>query len=227
VKISSLTDPARERNRLFADLFHALNQPLTTLRCSLELAEQEPFGEEQYRCLVGASRERVEQVAELLGGLRELLDAEDPGARAEILDLGPFLQDAVAELVPVAEVREVKLALHYRSLAAVKAEPRRFRHALFHLLEGAIEAANPGSRLQMEVLVHGSQAVITLSSDRNSAEHPRQDLGEPVELAGKRFLWWRMALAIAARAFEAAGGTVVQASDGCQLTVQVRLPLAK
>lgn len=218
-----------ERQALLADLFHALHQPLTTLQCALELAEHQPYSEDQYRNLVSDALEQVEQVAELVSGLRELFEAEDPGESRKAVELGSYLQEAVEELLPVAESRQVKLALHYRALPSVMADPRRFRHALFHFIEGAIESAAPGSVVTLEAMVRGGQALLELTASREddpSSSKPSETADSAALREKMKFVWWRLALAIAARSFEAVGGQVRMKDAGSELTVQVRLPRA-
>ncbi len=77
--LSESEDPAvgRDRQQRIADRFHALNQPLTTLCCSLELALSQPRTAEQYRDNLRDALTYAEQVAGLARGLREMLEAEN------------------------------------------------------------------------------------------------------------------------------------------------------
>src|SRR5205814_2262620 len=111
----SLT-PRSDRKELISDLFHALNQPLTTLRCSLELTLHQPVrAAEQYREALNHALDHAEQVVRLVSGIRELVEVDEPGAESEVLELDSYLQHAVMDLLPVAEAAGVRISLRRSS----------------------------------------------------------------------------------------------------------------
>ncbi len=88
----SLT-PRSDRKELISDLFHALNQPLTTLRCSLELTLHQPVrAAEQYREALNHALDHAEQVVRLVSGIRELVEVDESAADSEVLELNSYLQ---------------------------------------------------------------------------------------------------------------------------------------
>jgi hypothetical protein len=60
---------------LVSELFHALNQPLTTLQCSLELAMMKPTSIVSGRGQLEAALQEVEQITAMTGKLRETIEA--------------------------------------------------------------------------------------------------------------------------------------------------------
>ena len=119
-----------ERRELISDLFHALNQPLTTLRCSLELALQQPRTAKQYRDGLSVALKHAEQIAWLATGIRELLEADDADDDRQVLALEVCLQEAVVDLLPVAETAGVRLSFRRGSPCRVFFEPRRLAKLL-------------------------------------------------------------------------------------------------
>src|SRR5262249_4305269 len=69
--------------RLFAQLLHALNQPVTGLQCSLELALAGPRTERRYVDCIEGGLELTERMRHLVMAIRELVDVEE--AKTETL----------------------------------------------------------------------------------------------------------------------------------------------
>src|SRR5882672_12811843 len=133
---------ACEGQQLVSELFHALSQPITALRCSLELAlyaQSSPSKENLQMALAHA-----EKIAQLASGIRELVQADDPGDERVELLLKDCLRGAVLDMVPVAEAAQVKIEMCGNMTGKVIAEPRRLHQALFYLLEFALSSAASG-----------------------------------------------------------------------------------
>src|SRR5579864_5175913 len=81
-----------------AHLLHALNQPLTGLQCSLELASAGPRPTDVYVRTVKEGLELVSRMRVLVEAIRELADTP-PSTGEELIDfrLETLLFDAVAE----------------------------------------------------------------------------------------------------------------------------------
>ena len=218
-----------ERRELISDLFHALNQPLTTLRCSLELALHQPRSAKQYRDSLAVALKHAEQIAWLAIGIRELLEADDAGDDRQVLALEVCLQEAVVDLLPVAETAGVRLSFHPSSPCRVLFEPRRLRQALFHLVEFVLGSSRVPAAVDIETAERGQEVVLVATTSPQGVPCPQNSAaGFPVdEPEGKaRELARRLGLAIARGIFEAAGGGFrLECSRDC-LSVEVRLPLA-
>src|SRR5438309_2270649 len=94
-----------ERQKLVSELFHALSQPITALRCSLELALYDPHpsvSEEKLQTALG----HAEKIAELAAGIRQLIEADDPGDARKPLPLESCLREAMSHLHLVAEAAQ-------------------------------------------------------------------------------------------------------------------------
>jgi len=64
-----------ERERVIAELFHELTQPLTTLHCCLELSLKKVPRSAKSRRDLQIALQQAENIAKLIGELRELLEA--------------------------------------------------------------------------------------------------------------------------------------------------------
>ena len=222
-KLLSLADG--ERKPLVAELFHTLNQPLTTLRCSLELALVQPRTAEQTNQSLRHALEHAERIAWLVSGLQELMASDDPGDNREVLELEVYVQQVVIDLLPVAEAAGVQLSLHRSSASCVLFEPRRLRQALFHLVEYALSAVSRGTAVKIEIREQGDEAELTLESSpaQSFPESTIFDAGTAGETPNEPLLSRRLQLAIVRGIIEAAGGKFHMASCGDALEVTIRL----
>ena len=218
-----------EHQQLLSDLFHALNQPLTTLRCSLELALLQPRTVEQYRDNTQVALEQAERISRIAVGIRELLAADDPGDHRRVLALDSCLKEAVGDLLPVAESAEVRLSLNGDCPCFVLFEAERLRRAIFHLLEFVLGCTGAGAVVNIEVKKNNGEAALALATTggerfchESRNEDPAGDSSQAKEQELERRLW----LAIASRIFQAAGGALHAQDNGERLCLQVRLPLA-
>jgi signal transduction histidine kinase len=216
-----------ERRQLVAELFHALSQPLTALRCSLEMALSGRFSPGPSQENLHLALEHAEQIARLATGIRELVETDGPGGASVIVNLESSLGEAVVDLVPVAESAGIQLRLHAPDPCPVLAEPRRLRQALFYLVESALAAAGPGESVDVEAGERDRQAMVLLTISRSRT--PATGAVPWPGTAGEekdRDLGRRLGLAIASRTFEAAGGSLYAEEDERCWRLRLRLPLA-
>ncbi|HEV2728736.1 MAG TPA: hypothetical protein VGV15_01780 [Terriglobales bacterium] len=218
---------ASDRRVLISDLFHALNQPLTTLRCSLELTLHQPAREaEQYREALNHALEHAEQIARLASGIHELVEVDQSGAESEVLQLDSYLQHTVMDLLPVAEAAGVRVSLRRSSCCYVLFERQRLRSALFHLLEYVLGSSSSGSVVNIEALEQDGDAVIALGSSSNTALSAVQSLDGGDREFRERELARRLRLALARGIFESAGGRFHAETNAETFFLEVRLPMA-
>ena len=216
-----------ERRQLVAELFHALSQPLTALRCSLEMALSGRFAPGPSQENLRLALEHAEQIARLATGIRELVETVTPGSPSVVINLETSLGEAVMDLVPVAESAGIQLRFHAPDACPVLAEPRRLRQALFYLVESALAAADAGESVQIEAGARDRQAVVLLTVSRNTGA--ANGVVAWPEVAGeekKRELGRRLGLAIASRTFEAAGGSLYAEEGERCWRLRLQLPLA-
>ena len=101
---SSQYFPKLQSPDVLGELLHSLNQPLTSLRCALELSIDD-VGEPQQKSMLAA----LQQTEEVIGAvqlMREYLDADQAGSQPASCALAPVLMKLIEELSTVAAVRE-------------------------------------------------------------------------------------------------------------------------
>ena len=209
-----------EPQQLVSELLHQLSQPLTTLCCALELALLQTPTAVQYVEIVRQALAQAEKVSELANAIRELFDASRAGESGEVLDLRRAVEDAIADLVPVAESRGVQVCRLPGPLCPVRFDGPRLRQALFHLIAFAIGSGNAGATVTIELVGRGSEAMLALTVSGPGSGNDRSadsDL-EPLR---------RLGLGIARAIFEAQGGRFCAGRGAEGVNVEVGLPLTQ
>ncbi len=199
-----------EERRLIRELFHELNQPLTSLQCSLELSLQRPRSEEEYRRTLRRALEQAEEIVRLTCGIRDLLQAGDPGPRRRAVAFGGLLREAVSDLQPVAESRQTRLLLEAEWDGEVVMEPQRLRQVLFSMIEFGLERLDAGATAVVQATQQEDDAVIRICST---------GIAKPPSNAS---LNW----AIARRLVASASGILQMDSSGGATSIELRMPLA-
>jgi signal transduction histidine kinase len=203
-------------------LLHALNQPLTGLQCSMEVALASPRTPEQYVQGLREGLGLTERMRALVGAIREVVDGkedkkkedkrDDKKEEQETIEWKTFLQEILDELAPVAEVKSVRVTLDCSAVSslAVSACRRRLVSAVFRLLESALSLAARGSALRIETGVGTDEVWIRIGW--HAASPPiacsRPELGLLVAQAG----------------FERGGAEWTRERAENRETVTVRLP---
>jgi hypothetical protein len=183
-------------------LLHALNQPLTGLQCSMEVALAGSRTTEQYVRGLREGLELTERMRALVGAMQEVVDAaekrgegkkEDRGA----IELKALLQETADDLGPVAEAKSVRITVE--SLAAspssffsssspppyrllVTGGRRRLTAVAFRFLESVVSLAARGSAVRIET--GGGWVRIRWYAGGSRAEFSRPELGMLVAQAG-------------------------------------------
>lgn len=215
-----------ERRGLLSELFHALNQPLTTLHCALELALQRPHREAECRHTLEAALLQAENVTRLTSGIRELLEADEPGDHGEVVALDAAVLEAVGDWLPVAEAAQIALLPQNLAACPVNFEPQRLRQALFRLLESVLHCASAGATVTIE-LTH-SAGEVCLRITTLPGNQPRTENSSSLGQAECKLevVQRRLGLAIAGSIFDAAGASLVARDKQGAQALEIRLARA-
>jgi hypothetical protein len=147
-----------------AHLLHALNQPLTGLQCSLELAVAGPRPNEQYVRTLREGLELTGRMRILVEAIREVADAPPPHREeCDLLRLDELLRTTVTDLLPVAQAKGVRLALENQSSLPLRADRRSLTTLLFRFLDSVLSLAREGSDLRIVAAPDRDQASVVVS----------------------------------------------------------------
>ena len=122
---------------VLGELLHSLSQPLTTLRCSLELSAEEVAGRQLDA--VSAALVQTDRVIGVVRLMQEYLETELTAAPQASVPLGPVLRTVVDQLLPKASERQLRLRLTGGCSSTVALPEPRLRLALQYLIGVIIE----------------------------------------------------------------------------------------
>lgn len=197
-----------------AYLLHALNQPLTGLQCSLELAAAAPRSEEQYACTVREALGLTGRMRVLVEALRELSDSVSPVAKeVSSFDVDELLLATADELRPVAETKGVHLRVAGGVPLPVRYDRLRVASVLFRLLESILSLCEKETELR--VVAAAEQGVANLGFSWTQGKSPKDSPFSRPELG----------LLVAQAAWREAGGESELVRTGRTQTCTIRLPM--
>jgi signal transduction histidine kinase len=207
-----------------AHLLHALNQPLTGLQCSIELALGSPRRPDQYVQTLREGLELAERMRTLVEALRELEDLQQAKkSHVELVELDRLLEEIVGELRPVGEAKCVRLELQIERRqkrsdgGSLKVSGDRHQMAVlaFRLVESGLSLAATGSILPIHVTHEDRRVHIAVSWV--PGVQPRNSPFSPAELG----------LIVAQAGWERAGAEWTEPNGGPQRRCSLWLPLAE
>jgi hypothetical protein len=171
-----------------AQLLHALNQPLTGLQCSMEVALASPRTPEQYVRSLREGLELTERMRALVEAIREVADAEEEeNEEHETTELKTVLREVLDDLKPVAEAKSVFITLDGAAASSpVRAGRPRLAAVVFRFLESALSLAARGSalRIVMDDEPGGVRLRVRWYAGRPPSAFSRPELGLLVAQAG-------------------------------------------
>jgi signal transduction histidine kinase len=155
----------RLRNEFVARVSHELRTPLTSIASASELLLSDDSAPEE------SVRQRLEIVrrnAERLRGMIEdlllvgRLDAGMLTLERRRVGLPALVRDAVTQLSPGAEARDVALVVEAPADGLIEADPRRLREVVENLLGNAVKFTDPGTEVVVRVAPAGGGWVLSV-----------------------------------------------------------------
>ena len=188
---------------VLGELLHSLSQPLTSLRCSLELSIDEVA--EQQQTSVSVALQQTEKVIGMIQLMREYLDADLPGSDVPVVALTPSVRAVVEELASMAALRGIKLTLAGTCTANVPVPEARLRLALQYLLSALIEAARADSAITLVLKEGSSESVLRMECEKGTRLRDDGARGTHSKRDSVSGTLGKVRLAIASRVLETAG----------------------
>ena len=151
------------RQTALAHLLHALNQPLTGLQCSLELASSVPRSSDQQVRTMREGLALTARMRVLVEALRELVHSSEMPQAISRLQLEKELAECVDQLRPVAESRGVGFRAISRDALPIAADRNRIATILLRTIGAALVLCREATDLQIEAGAKGDSAAVTIS----------------------------------------------------------------
>lgn len=208
------SEPLPKARVLLTRLLHALNQPLTGLQCSLELAVAVPRRPEEYVRTLRESLELTSRMRILVEAIHELTDLGKRDRNdGETFLLGALLRETADDLRPVAEQRKVRLLVVADVPLPVGTRRNRLASLMFRILDSALSLAREGSELCIAARLEHKQAIVAVSW--NPGPQPQYSPFSRPELG----------LLIAQAVWERWGGDWTSTETANTRTCTIRMPL--
>lgn len=214
-------DTKLEQETLLPELLHALNQPLTSLRCSLELTLLQPRDSDEYRRRLRESLALTEEITVLASGIRELIEVENPITQPGALAFDKILQSSVRELLPLADAQNVSVTLVCAPSLLIVGDAQQYSTAVVYLFGFLLSLSNRKD----EITIHATSQDGDLELEFELKNHDQKvaDASSTItQKAGKAKTYLR--LLVARRIFEMGGGTVFVDRQPSTVAIRIRLP---
>jgi hypothetical protein len=147
------------------DLLHDLGQPLTALRCSLDLALRRKATEEQLQEALNQAAVLTDRLLKIVSSERQLLDAES-ASKAVRMDLSETVRAVAADFEPVIDGCGRTMLVATGEAAMICADPERISRALFVAVDLALYRLRDRKRLLLATYRCGRDAVCYIGEDR-------------------------------------------------------------
>lgn len=205
----------RIKTDFMANMSYELRTPLTSIAGFAEMLEAgyggtlSQAGQGYAAAIVAASA----RLGTLIDDVLDLTASQDAEPVRQQVELGPLAQAAAEAVMPMITQRGITLEVNIRDTAGeIRADPRRIRQAMEHLLRHAAGGLADGARILLHVDGTARRARIVISDDGPGSD------------AGGRNRGTDLGLPLARQAIEAHGGTlklVARAGEGTMLTAEL------
>ena len=210
-----------DRDALLPELLHALIQPLTALRCSLEATLLTRQESEEYREELQESLKLTEEVMSVVRGIQEMLDVEKPPGSEDKIALDEILSDTVRDLFPLSDGLGVGLTLLCMPRLLELGDSTRFRRAVSYLRQSELTLAQPADEINVQAGIDPLLPEVRIEVCRHGMPSQASSLGGKCSPSSGA----QLGLLIARRIFEVAGGRVEIDREDHQITWRIRLPI--
>jgi len=216
------------KQRLLRDVSHELRSPLTRLQLALSLARRQDGGTERQLTRIANEADRLEQ---LIARILTLVRLERPASASQgvPVDVGKLLQIITQDVAIEAEARNCTVSVHADAALEVGGDPELLRSAFENVIRNALRYGPSGSVVEVAARRGDSIEVTVRDHGPGVPEKDLKLIFEPfyrVDAARDRAVGGEgLGLAIAARALEVHGGSIVARNvPAGGLEVAMRLP---
>jgi signal transduction histidine kinase len=236
-ELSAQNERLRELDRLkdefIAAVSHELRTPLTSIIGYIELLEEEGADGPNTGRFAEVIGRNADQLLRLVGDLLFLSRMRSGKLALELqgIDLAEIAAEAVAEVRPDAQLKQIDVVLSTAPVPLFAADPGRIGQLLGTLLSNAVKFTGTGGQVEVRTGVADGQAVLTVADTGMGI--PAADLDRIFERFYRTASATRqvipgtgLGLAIATAIADAHNGAITVAStEGQGSTFTVRLPL--
>ncbi len=214
---------------LLAEVFHALNQPMAGLRCTLEAALAKNRSPEQYRQYMETALEKACEIEHWTRGIGEFVLA-DPAVpfnedeKRQRLSLKQYLRECVDDLALVADSSRVCCEINIAEDHPIWFSPHILKQALFRIHELALAEVGESGVIAIQDVRLGD--AITLEYGLRRGEAMGKNVQDDQQHRHRQ-IWMELSFATAQRLVETAGGRLTKEILPEETKIRLQLPLAQ
>jgi two-component system OmpR family sensor kinase len=161
--LTRLRDAFASQRRFVQDAAHELRTPITAMTLQLENLKACPMDAEtaaqvsQFEAGLRRTKRLIEQLLRLA---RQ--EAPQKVEAASNVDLAPFLQELISDLMPCADHRDIDVGLSVDINATVRANPHELRSLLHNLLDNALRYTPEHGIVDVRLFADGGKVVVEI-----------------------------------------------------------------
>lgn len=146
-----------------SDAAHELRSPLTALKLQLQLLRRTTDSASRDQALEALSA-GIERATHLVTQLLTLARAEPGAQRAALAPTGlaEAARQAVADVVPLADARSIRLSLHARGACTVQGDATELRILVRNLADNAVRYTPAGGQVELALTEERGQVLLTV-----------------------------------------------------------------
>jgi signal transduction histidine kinase len=161
--LTRLRDAFASQRRFVQDAAHELRTPITAMTLQLENLKACPMDAEtaaqvsQFEAGLRRTKRLIEQLLRLA---RQ--EAPQKADAASNVDLAPFLQELISDLMPCADHRDIDMGLSVDINATVRANPHELRSLVHNLLDNALRYTPEHGVVDVRLFADGGKVVVEI-----------------------------------------------------------------
>lgn len=165
--LTELRDLQTMRRELIGNISHELRTPLASIKAMIETLKDGAIDEREVaQDFLARINEEVDHLTHMVAEITQLsrIEAGQVELKTEPVDLNALVDEAIAELAPLADRQRVALAKDLSpGLPSVTMDKDRIRHTITNLLHNAIKFNRPNGRVTVSTFYDSSSVSLSVS----------------------------------------------------------------
>ncbi len=149
------------------NIAHDLRSPITRMRGLAEMTLTVRNADEDHLAVTGTIIEECDRLLEMINAMLDISEAESGlmKLKAESVDIAELLRDVSDLFQPVADNKDIHMALETPRSAIVLGEPKKLQRVFSNLLDNALKYTPPGGSIYIS-MKEADNAIIVTIKDR-------------------------------------------------------------
>ncbi len=155
----------QKQKRFVSDAAHELKTPITALKTALEVSLLNQDLDQNCVQILKDNLEKVEDLQTLSAGLLNLSKQDDIKIEFELFKVAALVKQAVSQIKPLADKKQIKIETQLDSDIAIKADQLSFKKLLVILLDNAVKYSSNKSKVTLKVETKGKKFSLAVKDE--------------------------------------------------------------